>query len=270
GTGDAAKSMLAQGHRLLVDRTSMVGWAITERRARIALDVGEEAIRFNNPHLPLTRSELALPLLVGDNVLGALTIQSDQAGAFDQDDITVLQGISDSLATALENARLYQQAQANLEEIRSLHRSYLAEAWTQLVDSRKEISYTYENEQIPASQSHAGKVTSFSMLLRDQVIGELTLETDNPEFADDEIAFISGILDQAALSLENARLLEEAQRLAFREQKIGAISNRIRGSIDLDTILHNTVRELGLALGSSNAFIQIGLEDAGETGETQE
>jgi len=102
------------------------------------------------------------------------------------------------------------------------------------------------------------------------VIGELTLETDNPEFADDEIAFISGILDQAALSLENARLLEEAQRLAFREQKIGAISNRIRGSIDLDTILHNTVRELGLALGSSNAFIQIGLEDAGETRETQE
>jgi GAF domain-containing protein len=270
GTGDAAKSMLAQGHRLLVDRTSMVGWAITERRARIALDVGEEAIRFNNPHLPLTRSELAMPLLVGDNVLGALTIQSDQAGAFDQDDITVLQGISDSLATALENARLYQQAQANLEEIRSLHRSYLAEAWTQLVDSRKEIRYTYENEQIPASQSHAGKVTNFPMLLRDQVIGELTLETDNPEFADDEIAFISGILDQAALSLENARLLEEAQRLAFREQKIGAISNRIRGSIDLDTILHNTVRELGLALGSSNAFIQIGLEDAGETGETQE
>lgn len=267
GTGEPGEKMLAEGHHLTIGGASMIGWAISHHQARIALDVGEEAVRFNNPHLPKTRSELALPLLTGKIVLGAISIQSDQPEAFDQDDITVLQGIADSLATALENARLFQQVEANLAEIKSLHRNYLAEAWREFARSRGPLDYRYENDLFANNATQPETSHSFPMMLRDQIIGELTLETDQPNFSPEDVALIEGVINQTAVSLENARLLEEAHRLALREQKINSISNRIRASVDLDTILQNTVRELGSALGSAQTFIQIGLDEANGAGE---
>ena len=267
GTGEPGDEMLAEGHHLAVDGTSMIGWAVSHHQARIALDVGDEAVRFNNPHLPHTRSELALPLMAANNVLGALSIQSDQPEAFDQDDITVLQGIADSLATALENARLFQQVESNLQEIKSLHRSYLAEAWREFARSPGPLKYRYENDLFASNTSQPGTTVSYPIILRDQIIGELSLETHQTNFSPEEIAFIEGVINQTAVSLENARLLEEAHHLALREQKINAISNQIRDSVDLETILQNTVRELGSALGSAQTFIQIGLDEVNGAGE---
>lgn len=106
GRGEAGAQMLAQGHHLPLDGASMVGAAITTRQARIALDVELEAARFRNPLLPLTRSELALPLTVGGTVIGALTVQSTDEHAFSEDDITALQTLADQLAVAINNARL--------------------------------------------------------------------------------------------------------------------------------------------------------------------
>lgn len=123
GSGEEGKRMLSDKHKLLVGGNSMIGWATANRKGRFALDVDKEIVRFNNPNLPRTRSELALPILSSkggkdsirdDNqdeihVLGAMTVQSDQENAFDDEDLIVLQGIADSLAAAIENARLYQQ-----------------------------------------------------------------------------------------------------------------------------------------------------------------
>ncbi len=94
----------------------MVGWCVANRRARIALDVGEDAVRFNNPLLPKTRSELALPLISRGQVLGALTIQSEQEAAFSDEDIETFQTMADQLANAIQNARLYDQLEQELEE----------------------------------------------------------------------------------------------------------------------------------------------------------
>lgn len=115
-TGDAGAQMLANGHRLEVGNSSMVGWAISHCDARIALDVGEEAVRFNNPLLPETRSELALPLASQGEVLGALTIQSHKQAAFSQEDIATFETMADLLANAILNARLYDQVQRELDE----------------------------------------------------------------------------------------------------------------------------------------------------------
>ncbi|MBN1486431.1 MAG: GAF domain-containing protein [Anaerolineae bacterium] len=106
GRGKAGKAMVTAGHKLKIGGLSMIGMAIIERRARIALDVGDEPVHFKNPHLPLTRSEMALPLLVGDKVIGAVTIQSTEEAAFSDDDITSLQSMADQLAIAIDNARL--------------------------------------------------------------------------------------------------------------------------------------------------------------------
>ncbi len=120
GTGEAGRTMLAAGHKLRVGGGSMIGWCTAHGEARIALDVGEEAIRFDNPLLPLTRSEMALPLIShSQGCIGALTVQSTEAAAFSEEDIAILQTIADYLAIALENARLYHQVQeyaTSLEE----------------------------------------------------------------------------------------------------------------------------------------------------------
>ncbi|MEJ5225015.1 MAG: GAF domain-containing protein [Anaerolineales bacterium] len=116
GRGEAGKAMLAEGHKLLIGGTSMIGDAIQQRTAHIALDVGKEAVFFKNPHLPKTRSEMALPLIAGDEVIGALTVQSEQEAAFSESDIAALQTMADQLAVAIQNARLHQQNQALLRQ----------------------------------------------------------------------------------------------------------------------------------------------------------
>lgn len=106
-TGEMGREMIEQGHRLKVEDSSMIGWSVTHRQARIALDVGEDAVRFINPNLPLTRSEIALPLSAHGEVIGAMTIQSEKPAAFSRVDITTLQAMADLVANALENARLF-------------------------------------------------------------------------------------------------------------------------------------------------------------------
>ncbi len=123
GTGSAGQQMLANKHHLEIGGNSMVGQCILTRRAQIALDVGEEAVHFDNPLLPLTHSEIALPLTSRGRIIGAMTIQSDQPAAFTVDDITVLQSMADQIANAVENARLYEQAQTALADTDNLLRA---------------------------------------------------------------------------------------------------------------------------------------------------
>ena len=116
-TGEAGQLMLAAGHRLKIEDSSMIGWSIQNGQARIALDVGEDAVRFKNPHLPLTRSEIALPLTTHGIVIGAMTIQSARAAAFSRVDITALQTMADQMANAIENARLFTERASLIEEL---------------------------------------------------------------------------------------------------------------------------------------------------------
>ena len=117
GTGEAGRQMVKEGHRLKIGGASMIGWCVANAQARIALDVGEEAVRFDNPLLPQTRSEMALPLISRGQTIGAMTIQSVEPGAFAQEDITVLQSVADQLANAIENARLFQERERRLTEL---------------------------------------------------------------------------------------------------------------------------------------------------------
>ncbi|HET7089295.1 MAG TPA: GAF domain-containing protein [Anaerolineae bacterium] len=119
-TGQAGRILKERGHKLEVGGRSMVGFVTAQRRPRIALDVGEEAMRFANPLLPDTRSEIALPLVVGDRVLGALDVQSTREAAFDEASAAVLQGMADQIAIALNNAALYAESQRNVNTMNEL------------------------------------------------------------------------------------------------------------------------------------------------------
>ncbi|MBI5934293.1 MAG: response regulator [Chloroflexi bacterium] len=117
GFGDAGRTMLADGFRLPVDEASMIGTSILQKRAQIAHDAAGQESRFKNPHLPNTRSEVALPLIVNDIALGALTVQSAQADAFSEEDITSLQVMADQAAIAISNAQALQKLEEATAEI---------------------------------------------------------------------------------------------------------------------------------------------------------
>ena len=142
GSGYQGQQMLEEGHKLEIGGNSMIGSAIANAEARIALDVGSEAVFFRNPYLPDTRSEMALPLISRGQVLGALTIQSDQEKSFTPEDITSLQTMSDQLANAIENAHLFEQTEARAEELTVLNE--MAWAYTQSMDVETLIQHTFD------------------------------------------------------------------------------------------------------------------------------
>ncbi len=120
GTGKAGRQMLDVGHKLEIGGESMIGWCVANRQARIALDIGEEAVRFDNPYLPATRSEMALPLIARGQVVGAMSVQSEAEAAFSDEDISVLNTMADQVANAIENARLFEETQQRLQELTML------------------------------------------------------------------------------------------------------------------------------------------------------
>lgn len=218
------------------------------------------------------QSLLMLPLAVGERVFGLVEL-SNEAHEYDysEAEIQLAQALADQAAIAIENARLYMQAQANLEELENIQRQYLARAWTDALSTVGSLDYTYQGAPSPDQPARgegdgAQSTLQVPIRLRNQVIGSLTLEADSLEgdaardWTPEEMAFIEAITDQAALALESARLLDEAQRLAQREQQINLIASQVRGSVNLDTIMQNTIRELGRALGAARTYIQIGGE----------
>lgn len=122
GRGEPGRAMIREGHRLAIGGNSMIGASIANKKGRIALDVGEEAVFFENPHLPNTRSEMALPLIVGDEVIGALTVQSTEEAAFHEEDIDALQTMADQLAVAIQNAKLHRQEERRSRLLKAANR----------------------------------------------------------------------------------------------------------------------------------------------------
>ncbi|MEA3349323.1 MAG: GAF domain-containing protein [Chloroflexota bacterium] len=255
GSGEAGQKMVADGHKLAVGGASMIGWATSHRQARIALDTGKEAVRFQNPYLPLTRSELALPIISKDRVLGAMTVQSKRPDAFDENDIIVLQGIANSLATAIDHARLLDQTKESLQEVQGLHRQYLTGAWDDVIAREDELSYSVED----ATKFIEGDPTIIEvpLILRDQIIGAITVERGEETWSPQDEAFLENIALQAALALENARLVEHTQRNAQYNRTIAEITRQIWTSTDVDTILRTSLQELGQTLQASDGLIQL-------------
>jgi len=254
-TGEAGRVLKESTHKLAIDRSNIVGRAIQSRHAQIALDIGEKAVRFDYPLLPYTRSEISLPLFVGEHILGALDVQSTQEAAFSKDDIDVLQNMANQVAILLDNARLFQETNQSLHEMRNIQKQYLREAWIDANLPGGEISL-FVGDDIKSNEKHSVEVP---IALRDQIIGQLVLE-GNEALSPDEQSWVQAIATQAALALENARLLDESQSVAMREKFVTEINNKIWASTTIDGVLQTAIRELGKVLDATDATIELDVD----------
>ena len=258
-TGEAGQVLKEKKHRLSLLGKNMVGSAITLKKANIAHDVGTEAVRFNNPLLPNSRSEIALPLIVRGRVLGALDAQSTKENAFDEGIVETLQGMANQVAVALENARLFQETQEALREIRANQQTQLSEAWSEALETQGALEFSTGEK----TASDEEMILNVPLALRGQTIGEISLE-NNTFWTDEEQGWVEAVATQAALALENARLLEESQQVALQERLVAEITSKIWAANTTDGILKVALKELGSALGASKAIIKLDTDDKQE------
>jgi len=290
GTGKAGEEMLARGHKLEVGGDSMIGQCTARTEARIALDVGEEAVRFDNPLLPETRSEMALPLRSRGRVIGAMSVQSAEEAAFDEADVAVLQTMADQVAVAIDNARLFTRAQAALADMEATHRRYLGQAWTEYLQSVETtrigirsgyetgspdgvplddaiLSEIYHAAQQPGARSgdevdsdpRVPSAVVAPIAVRGKAIGVLGVCDDDPErqWSDDEADLVQAVAERMALAADNLRLVDETQRRAARERLAGEVTARMRETLDLETVLRTALEEMYRALNLDEVVIRL-------------
>ncbi len=267
-SGPVGKRLLAQGHKLAVGSRSVIGQVTSLGEPVIALDTDTSPIHRRNELLPNTRSEMALPLRVGGEVIGALDVQSIHPNAFTAEDVPVFQTMADQLAVAIENTRLFEQAQGNLEAIQRLNQQLTGDAWRAYMAGRVQtapLGYRAGEMGLEPLRDGVEKgepqpdTISLPLTVRGESIGAIDIrpKEDREELDQDVQAMLEAVAERVAVALDSTRLAEQAQRTAWREQIVNQISAKLQRSHDLQAILHTALTELGRAMGMSRGFARL-------------
>ncbi len=272
-SSEGGRRMLARDHRLRIGETGIVGYVTGQGEPRVALDVGEDAVYFNNPDMPGTRSEMALPLRVRGEIIGALDVQSTEPEAFSDEDVAVLQTLADQVAMAINNARLFQQAQKSLEAQRRAYGVQSREAWTDMLRSQLAQGYYCDASGVmpvaERSGAHGddGRGGGEGLPTLDipvtvhggHVIGTISARKpgDAGEWTAEETSLLETLTDQLNVALESARLYQNTQRRAVREQLIGDIVTHVRETLDMETMLKTAAQEVRQALNLPEVTIRL-------------
>jgi len=270
------KIMLEHGHRLKVGETSLVGYVTQSGKPRVASDTELDSTFYKNPDLPDTHSEIALPLHIGEEIIGALDVQSTEPNVFSPEDINILSTLADQVSIALQNAQQFEQTRKALNEAEELSKQFVQTGWQQFTKNENLIGIRHTgarsvllhkknnkvNGEVDPDQEQSrrkprGASLSLPIKLRGEEIGSVDIHTpDNRPWDPDELDIATAIIERAAISMENARLLQESQRLASKEAKIGEVTAKISASINMRNVLQTAVEELGRALPGSEVVIQ--------------
>lgn len=249
--------MLERGHKLQVGRVGVVGYCAGTGQPRIAQDVGADVVYYNNPDMPNTRSEMALPLIVRDQTIGVLDIQSDLPNAFQQEDIEILQVLADQLALAIDNTRLLESSQKALKELQVLYGQQAARAWQNKLTG-EQLAYAYDStgriqqadRALPAMMREESSLLSKPITFRGQVIGNLDFIRDQAEggWTEEEAQLIEEILEQTALALENARLVQQIRLRSDQIRLLQEITALAASILDEQELLTAVTEKLQTSL----------------------
>jgi GAF domain-containing protein len=277
-SSEGGEKMLARGHQLRVGQEGMVGYVAEMGNSRYAFNVGADAVWFRNPDLPETSSEMALPLIVGERVIGVLDIQTQENAAFDEVDVETLRVLADGVAVAIENVRRLEETQGALARLARYQEEDAIGAWRQALSRRHmRVSYTYHDgatevsssraeglreligviKQVTREQTEDGRYMLYAPInVSGNQYGVLSFESASP-WTDEAVRLVENVVNQLDLALTNARLLEETRLRAAREAARGEIVGRIRALNSTDAILRNAAEELGRAFQVERSRIQL-------------
>jgi GAF domain-containing protein len=271
------RKMLARRHSLRVGHAGIVGHVASSGTHRVALNVELDSAFKENPDLPDTRSELALPLKVGEHIIGVLDVQSTEVNAFQPEDIEILYTLADQVAIAIQNARSHEATHKLLDEAQKASASYLKETWRRLQSHEKKIGYLVSDNTVRpldkfVSNPYVNKTVfqgemliengttatlALPIRLRGDVVGVLDIHVPaEHDWDPDEVDIAKAVADRLSLALESATLLQSTQRRAEVERIIADISGKVSASINLRNVLQTAVEEIGHALPGSEVVIQ--------------
>lgn len=286
------KMMLERNHRLRIGQIGIVGHVAATGQPRIALDTSKDEVHFQNPLLPATRSEMALPLKVNNEVIGVLDVQSEKPDAFDQDDIASLQIMADQLALAVQRTMLTEDLENNLQELEHAYQRFTLNSWKSFVASEsRNAGYRFDGTNllglsqlspdsakairqgksvispitdVVAGDSGAKMSLTVPVRLREQVIGAMNLNLTTEHISQETIRLAEEIANRLAIALDNARLYTETQQQAQLERVAGDIANKIGASVNIENILRTSVQEFGKIIPGAEVTIRLnkGQEDA--------
>jgi GAF domain-containing protein len=276
---EGGQRMLARGHRLKIGEVGIVGNVLQSGKPRIALDTGGDPFYFDNPDLPNTRSEMALPLRSGDQVIGALDVQSTDANAFSSDDIDILTILADEVSVTIQNSRLYESTRRSLVEAETIYRMYSDKAWARLLSETDIAGYQYnvtgvksieDPTILPEIQQTIDRGETYKNINVDQNTSELAvpirlrgdtiglfkiLINGQNSWDEDQVDLVKSVSDRLALALENARLFEETSNRASRERTVTEITSKIRSTTDSQEMLQTAITELKQILNANEILI---------------
>ncbi len=276
-TGAAGRELLSRGHKLGVGSVSVIGQVTEQGQVVIARDTAESNVHRQNEFLGDTRAELAIPLRLGNTVIGALDVQSKLRDSFAPNQVAALQTLADQITIAIENTRLYAESERLLRETEAERRQTTGSAWQEYlhqlrqddltIHSGTSTGYNFQklSEKVLAdSQSAVGELTNRNtipfavpILLRGQVLGVAEYEVPQDDFSYDKVLLAENLVSRLAISLENARLFEASQQAVERERVVNEISAKLTNQTDVESILETAVREIEQALRTPQVAIRL-------------
>lgn len=276
-TGEVGQVLLKRGHRLAVGSISVIGQVTKQGDVVVARDTATSQVHRRNEFLPDTRAELAIPLRVGELVIGALDVQSKQRNAFSQDEILVLQTMADQLAVAIENARLYQESLRRMADIERANREATLATWREYIYTRRQRALASEagvptgsdlsdlrQRAIREGRVVVGEATGHGTVpvavpikLSGQTLGAVEWELPVEHLDNSKLQLAQELANRLAISLDNARLFEDSQRAAERERIVNTIAAKLTPQTEIAEILQTAVREVGQALRAPQVNIRL-------------
>ncbi len=282
-TGEAGRLLLDRNYRIRIRDEGVVGSSIFRGEPVISENIDEEFPTYKNTALPNTKSEISLPLRIGQNVFGALDVHSDERSAFGDEDIEILQTITDQLSTVIDKNTKLNRLNETIARLEESYRSYTRGSWqSHLKGSKKQLSFTFSDNSLEPSfdnneitrnvlesgeiittqaatdnEEEAESILAVPIMLRGQVLGVMKMKYKGKAVPSDLSDLAQNAAARLAVALENARLLEQNQLRAEREHMVGEISSRVRAASDIDSILRTTALELGRSLGIDEVRIQL-------------
>jgi len=284
-TDQPGQRLIQADHRTKIDSESNIGYACVLGEPIIATIADDTPPLSFHPLLPSSQSELILPLKVGNEILGAIDIHSTNPTSFSDEDVNIFQILADQIAIGIQKALYQKEIQQTLNELEAAYGTFTKESWQKFVHSREttagykfnqtkievietpspEVIQAWEKGDKVVSQKKSSNpneqdssILAIPMKVRGEVVGVLNIEFESTQIPMDTTELITEIADRLGLILENARLIETAQKQVEREQLTSHISNSIRQSLDMELVLQTAVQEIGKNLGLSEVELRLG------------